>query len=273
MFSETHPRDPLPFLLAVALRASPPPRPGTQSARPALGRICPGCCGLRTWAAPVPFRLRLPAGFTLTHPVLPSIPSVWLQLLLRCSAPTQPLSARCLLPSCSSSSGPSPTPTSALSQCKGLGRGDGRGSRWPDRRTCKVESIPTSSEFSKDQFEGVTSAQTKHRKTHTLKLTSMYLRTTCAHTILMYSHRPAHSTHACRVCSCTLKHTCTLITHATITNIPTHPHGHTCTCMCTCHHTHPHGCSLLHKDTHIHEHTHLTPIHKHTDVSSTIYFH
>lgn len=127
---ELRPRAPLPFLIALALRASPSPRPGTQGARPAPGHVCPGYCGPWTRAAPIPLGLRPPAGLTLLPIFLcpPSPVSGLSFFLVRCSLPSlYQQDVHC--PPCPSSSGPDPT-TSAPSQCKGVGGGEGKSSRW-----------------------------------------------------------------------------------------------------------------------------------------------
>lgn len=115
----------------------------------------------------------------------------------------------------------------------------------------KVDSIPTSFEFSKDGFERVISVHTKHRKTHPQADIYMYLRTTYArttHVDLHILHRRMHLHTQAHMHTC---HTC----H----NAQTHAHLHMHVYMYSHRHTNLHMYILLHKCTHIREHTLLHP--------------
>ena len=117
--------------LVPALKAYPPPRPATR--RPARAIARPSRI---LWARVVP--TAAPSGCGPSHGSLscPSSPASGFSFFPGALLPTQPLSAitPTARPPFISWSIPHPSlcPSGGFSLCRGLGEGEGRGSRWPD---------------------------------------------------------------------------------------------------------------------------------------------
>lgn len=222
-YGETLPRVP-------ALKAYPPPRPATRRPGRAIARP-----SRKLWARVVPTAAPLGCGPSHGSLSCPSSPASGFSFFPGAPLPTQLLSA--IMPTARppfiswSIPHPSLCPSGGFSLCRGLGEGEGRGSRWPDTDHTQRGRSRWRHHLN-SQKVGLRGSQVcthTKRNTHTPKLTYICAYAfTYAHTILTQSCRPVHSTPACAPPHI---HTHRPCAHDIQTYVLTYTFTHTCVCV------------------------------------------